>query len=248
MTSNTIATDKRITAAVSGQVAIPTAALLLAALALTAVMIVNEQVIPPLAAFALILTALAGATLRWRGKRWLHIVAATFAAVILAGTFPVAAEDLAHPETFLSFFPTLLGVVALAVAVLAAIQVARRRSETLSVIAGACGAAVLAAGVALSLVATLGTENDAQAAGDVVIVAEDIEYPERVALTAGERGIFIENKDRVRHTFVIDGQAVKLELPGSTNRRLEVDLAAGEYRFHCTVAGHERMEGTLIVT
>ena len=57
-----------------------------------------------------------------------------------------------------------------------------------------------------------------------------------------------QNKDVVRHTFVIEGQDVKQEMPGSTNRRLEINLPAGRYEFKCDVPGHERMEGILEVS
>jgi hypothetical protein len=63
----------------------------------------------------------------------------------------------------------------------------------------------------------------------------------------GEVSLFIENRDRIRHTFVIEAQDVKQELPAARDRRLHLDLAAGEYTFICDVPGHERMEGTLVV-
>jgi azurin len=52
----------------------------------------------------------------------------------------------------------------------------------------------------------------------------------------------------VRHTFVIDGQGAKRELPGNATRRVEVPLAAGTYPYFCDVPGHEEiMKGTLTV-
>ena len=55
------------------------------------------------------------------------------------------------------------------------------------------------------------------------------------------------NRDQIRHTFVIEGTNVRLEVPASKERRVQVELAAGEYRFLCDVVGHERMEGVLTV-
>ena len=82
---------------------------------------------------------------------------------------------------------------------------------------------------------------------DVELFAEGIEYPEVLDASAGLIGFHVTNRDPVRHTFVIDGTNVKLEVPASKGRRVEVELAAGEYRFRCDVAGHERMEGVLTV-
>ncbi len=38
-----------------------------------------------------------------------------------------------------------------------------------------------------------------------------------------------------------------MELPGSTDRRLEVMAPAGTYEFICAVVGHESMKGTLTI-
>ena len=70
--------------------------------------------------------------------------------------------------------------------------------------------------VGVSAVATLGVEDDAQQAGDIVIVAEDVEYPERVTASAGAIALFLDNDDVIRHTFVIDEADVQQELPGAT--------------------------------
>jgi plastocyanin len=111
------------------------------------------------------------------------------------------------------------------------------------------GATVLGiALVVVSLVATVMVEDDERQEGDVLVVAENTEYPGNVTASAGAIGFFIENKDRVRHTFVIDEEDVKEEVPASTDRRLEVTLEPGTYEFYCDVPGHEDMKGTLEVT
>jgi len=78
------------------------------------------------------------------------------------------------------------------------------------------------------------------------VVARDVEYPGTITVNAGEVSFFVQNKDRFRHTFVIEGQDVKTELPGSTARRVTATLAPGTYTFKCDVPGHETMKGTLI--
>ena len=72
-------------------------------------------------------------------------------------------------------------------------------------------------------------------------------HEEVLAASAGLIGFHVANRDQIRHTFVIEGTNVKLEVPASKERRVEVELAAGEYRFFCDVPGHERMEGVLTV-
>ena len=79
------------------------------------------------------------------------------------------------------------------------------------------------------------------------MLAEGIEYPKVLLASEGLIGFHVTNEDPIRHTFVIDGTNVKLEVPASKQRRVEVELAAGEYRFFCDVPGHERMEGILTI-
>ena len=220
-------------------------ALVVLVLAFVAIMIVVGTVIPPLVVFAILYVLLAVGLARWPEKRWLFIAAAILALVAILANLPFILEDLAHPETIATFFLPFMSIVAGIVAIVAGILGWMRRSSNASpyVVGGAI--ALVAIALLGSLVATLSVSDDARAEGDVVVVAEGIEYPERVTLPSGVRGIFLENKDVVRHTFVVEGQDVKKELPGSTNRRLEVGLPPGQYEFKCDVPGHERMEGTL---
>ena len=212
-----------------------------------AIMIVVGAVIPPLVVFSILSAALAFALLRWPEKRWLFIVSAVLAVIVIVANLPFIIEDLAHPETIATFFLPFTSLVAAVVAIVAAIMgwMARSSEPSRYVVGGA--AALVAIALVGSLVATLSLEDDAQAEGDVVVNAEDIEYPENISLPAGVSGIFVENKDVVRHTFVIEGQDVKKEIPGSTNRRIEINLPPGQYEFKCDVPGHERMEGILEV-
>ena len=38
-----------------------------------------------------------------------------------------------------------------------------------------------------------------------------------------------------------------VELPADSPVRVELDLAPGTYRYYCDIAGHENMQGTLVV-
>lgn len=79
------------------------------------------------------------------------------------------------------------------------------------------------------------------------VLAESIDYPEVLTASTGLIGFHVTNKDQIRHTFVIVGTDVLLEVPASKERRVEVELTAGEYRFFCDVPGHGRMDGVLTV-
>ena len=101
---------------------------------------------------------------------------------------------------------------------------------------------------AVSVVAALSLEDDLAADGDLRFVAEDVEFaPDTLATDRGTLGVFIDNDDPIRHTFVIEELDVKVELPAGTARRVEFDAPPGTYRFICDVPGHEDMAGVLTV-
>jgi plastocyanin len=218
-------------------------------LALLAIMAVIGVIIPPVLIFAVILGILAYALRRWAPeRRWLRLVGAVLALLVLLLNLPFIVEDLLHPESALVFLPTAISVLAALVAVLAGVVGFMRLSEGaarpvgVGALAVAAVLAVVAAGAALTL------ESDVSQAGDVVIVAEEVEYPEAVQATAGSVALFVENRDPFRHTFAIESRDVEVELPASTDRRVVLDLPAGSYDFKCTVPGHDQMAGVLTVT
>jgi plastocyanin len=212
---------------------------------LASMLVIALVIIPPVLLFGVIFAALAYAVWRWHARRWVLALAAVLALLAVIGNLD---EDLAHPETVAGFAPNvvillaaLLGAGA-AVAALAGVNTALRR-PTVGVVAAL--AVVL---VAVSAVATLGLDDDEPRAGDIVVVAKDVEYPARLTASAGAIAFYVDNQDPIRHTFVIEDQDVEQELPGSTARRVAVTLAAGSYRFYCDVPGHDDMEGTLEVS
>lgn len=202
------------------------------------------EVIPPLIVFGVVFAALAFATVRTE-RRWPQIVTMVAGVLFIAGNLPFIIEDLSHPESAAGFVPTWLLFIATLYVLVAAVMVFRRSEAPVR--APALGAiALVAIGVAGSAVASATVSDDALEQGDVVVVAEDVEYPDEVRVAEGS-ALFIENRDIFRHTFVVDDQNVKQELPGSTDRRVELTLDRGTYMFRCDVPGHEDMEGTLIV-
>lgn len=223
------------------------AALLASAVTFVIVQVVSKGVIPPLLIQALIAVPIAYAVLRWHTKRWVLILAAALALLGLVGGAPFYSQDLAHPESGWAFVPSAVMVLAMLLALVAGLLAVLRRPEAL---ARPLSLGAVTLGVALAVVgvvATLGVEDDARAESDIVVAAKNTEYPVTVNATAGDVGFYIQNKDLLRHTFVIEDAGVKVELPGSTSRHLAVSLKAGTYEFHCDVPGHESMKGTLEV-
>jgi plastocyanin len=221
-------------------------ALIALAMTFIAIMAINAVIIPPLVVFALLFAGLAFAHQRWP-KRWLYIVIALLAAVSLIANLPFILEDYLHPETFSTFVPTIAATLAVLVAVVAALALAFGWDAAPARSIGLGAAALAGAFLVLSLAMTATAGDDEAEDGDVLVLAENVEYPERLEASGGTVALFIENRDRIRHTFVIESADVKQELPAARNRRVEVELAAGEYTFICDVPGHERMEGTLVV-
>lgn len=210
------------------------------------IQVAAAALIPPLLVFGVLFVGAGVAAQVRLAARWPVVVALVLAVLLLLANVPFLISDLAHPESIVGFGPTLLaGLAALVVLALAALALARSATSARPILLGAGALAVL--GLAGSAVATAGLDDDERQPDDVVVVAEDVEFPDRVEVDAGGAGLYVENDDPFRHTIVVDEAGVAHELPGSTDRRVEVDLDPGEYRFYCDVPGHEDMEGTLVV-
>jgi plastocyanin len=231
----------------SGWPRVATVGLLGMAVFTLVVMAVNEALIPPVAVFGIVFIVVAVLCIRLgAGRRWPWILAAIAPALFLLISIPFVAEDLEHPESAFGFLPTALSLIVGVVTAVAGVLAAIRSTFSWRPVVG-IGAALGIVAVVVSVVGVLGLDSDERQEGDVVVVAEDVEYPEQITVAAGSVAFYVDNKDRIRHTFDIEGVGVSEELPGLTARRVEVDLEPGEYRFFCNVTGHEDMEGTLLV-
>lgn len=219
-------------------------AALTAVLVLT-VMVVGGEVIPGLIVTGALFVGLAVGLLRSRA-RWLLVLAVALPGAALVTSVPFVVSDLSHPESAGGFVPQLLLSLAASFTALAAGAALGERGRLVRP-AAAAFAIVGLLGSAVSIVATVGLSDDEAVEGDVVVVAEGVEFPTRVTLRSGPAGLLLDNGDPIRHTFVIDGTDVDQEMPGSTARRLVVDLEPGTYRYYCDVPGHDAMEGTLVV-
>ncbi len=156
-------------------------------------------------------------------------------------------EDLAHPESALNF--VAFGVIPLTLlltGIIASIAVLTSRSDGAAPVVVYAAAIILVVGAVVGIIAALGLEDDTAVAGDIQIVAEDVEFsPEALSAAGGSAGVLVDNKDPIRHTFTIEALNIEIELPANTARRVDVSAAPGIYEFKCTVPGHENMKGTL---
>ena len=214
--------------------------------------LVTILVIPTAVVFlvidGVIFFALAGSVWRWIDRPRVALAAAVLGSLILLSGIPFVREDLSHIESWGSFAPAVVAlVVGLAAIVAGFISFFAPRMQGSRLLAGTA-AALSVVLVVLSVSASLSVSSDAAQPNDVQLLAQDVKFPETLDASAGLIGFHVTNRDPIRHTFVIEGTDVKLELPASTERRVEVDLAAGEYNFICDVPGHDRMKGVLTVS
>ncbi len=223
-----------------------------AGLASVGIMKFETIVFIPVAAIPLIIAgvlflALGGSVWRWIERPRVALAAAALGLLLLLGGTSYIAEDLSHIESWGSFVPHAVSLVSgLAGTAAGFISFFAPEMQGSRPFAGAAGALSIVLVVA-SVGASVAAGSDALQVNDVELVAEGIEYPEVLDASAGLIGFHVTNRDPVRHTFVLEGTNVKLEVPASKARRVEVELAAGEYRFRCDVPGHERVEGVLTV-
>lgn len=183
-----------------------------------------------------------------RERRWVGLGLAAFSALALLGNVPGLADELSNPESAPAFILTLLSVTAAVLAVISG-SAAFFGWSTAPMRALAIGAvSVFAVGALSSLAIFVNTESDAALGSDVEVVAEKVLWePEDIVLPAGSAGVWVENKDGIRHTFTIEELGVDLEIPALRARRVDVAGPAGTYEIICTVPGHENMIGTLTI-
>lgn len=182
-------------------------------------------------------------------RRRLGMAVSIVTVVALAGNAPVILEDLANPESAPGFILTLVSVVAASVLIVSGLGAFFRWSAS-PVRAIAIGAlAVFVVGAGGSLIAAVTTPSDLAADGDIVVTAAKIEFvPGDITAAAGSKGVWIENKDGIHHTFTIEELGVDLEIPALKAKRVEFDARTGTYEYICTIPGHENMRGTLTIS
>lgn len=208
--------------------------------------ITARTVIPPVLVIGIVFLAFVP-FLRGERRR-LGLGLAAFTALAILGNLPTILDELAHPDSAPAFILTLLSVATALVAITAGLG-AFFRWSTAPIKGVAIGwAAVVIVGAVGSVMASATTESEAALEGDTVVVAERIEFaPDAITVTSGSSGVWVENKDGIRHTLTIEELSVDLEIPALKSRRVDITAAPGTYSIICTVPGHENMTGTLVV-
>lgn len=212
------------------------------------VSVLAGEVLPFALGLGVLYAVLAAATLLLPG-RVVYWVAIVVSIATLAGGAQFVVSDLGHPESALAFVPALLPELARLTVIAAAVGALRRWDANLArrVVQVPVGVFVVLALVSVGL--SVAQDDDVVQSGDLLVEGKDILWmPDLLTAPAGQVGVFIENKDPVRHTFVIEQLGVEVEVPTSASRRVEFTAPAGTYEIICTVLGHENMTGTLVIS
>lgn len=166
---------------------------------------------------------------------------------VFVATHPIAFYDLG------SALFTLLPLLALLALVAAIATLVEGRMPSLSSPTISTGLAILAAAVVVVVVvaggvAHIGLTNASAAPGDLSISAtKDTTFSTGSLGSTQNVSIFVSNGDDTFHTFTIDGVVNQQLTPGSTHR-VTFTLKPGQYRYYCTVPGHDAtMHGILTV-
>lgn len=202
------------------------------------------ELIPPPALFAALTVLAVVASRRWprRGV----VALAVIGLVATVGAAPFLLGDLASPADTIAFVTAVAAAGGRLLAAAGAVLGLRGRDGTVRGLAAA-SLVVLGIAVVAATAVRLTTTSDVREAGDVEVVAEAIAFPDAISV-ADDGAVFVDNRDRIRHTFAVEGTDLDVEVPPGAQRRIELALAPGTYTFLCTVPGHERMTGTLEVT
>ncbi|MDX1467175.1 MAG: cupredoxin domain-containing protein [Halomonas sp.] len=204
--------------------------------------------IEPFVLIFAVVPILAWVATRWKPNRITYTIFGVVGILVILLNLPFVVEDLAHPESAFGFNITTWALLTALTMILVAVRAWRSLGDAAADrILWGVGALFLI-GLVVSVVAALGLEDDERVAGDLEVVAEEVEFvPETLTASAGDIGVFIDNRDPGRHTFTIEELGIDQELPANTARRVSFDAPAGTYEYICTVPGHEDMKGTLTV-
>lgn len=242
---NTDTTQQSTAVTQTGEASPVVTGLFALAAAAVGLMLLVGEVIPPVVVFVIAFIGV-GIGLRRSSARGLRIAALVLPILLVIANAPFAISDFSHPDSPAGFIPSaVIVVLAITTAVLAASLLRNRPSRPRA--AWSVAGTVLLAGAVFSIVSASGVESVEAQPGDVEVIAASVAYPDEVTIPAGGAALHVVNEDPFHHSLVIEGEEIKLDLPGSSSARVEVDLAAGEYRFFCDVPGHETMTGTLVV-
>ncbi|MDQ3986542.1 MAG: cupredoxin domain-containing protein [Actinomycetota bacterium] len=215
-----------------------------------AMIFVIEGLIVPMAAFVIGFGVGLG-ILAWK-ERPGAIFLGVLSIVSLAMSLPFALEPLGIPASTADFVLNLVSVIGLLVVIVAGAAVMRGGplddSSGVTLAVGLAFVVVLVGGTAMSITASVARDDPLAQPGDLDLTAKDIEFhPSELVTKPGAVTVFIENEDLTAHTFTIDELDVEEVIPGGASARVVLALESKTYRYYCTIAGHEEMEGELNV-
>ncbi len=208
---------------------------------------IARTVIPPVLVIGLVFLAfipfLSGE------RRRVGLGAALFGLVAYLANLPVILDDLRNPESAPAFVLQLLSTVGVALVIIGGVAAFRRRPSGLIRPVAMVAVAVFVAGSLGSMAVAAGTSSDVALPTDVAITAQQIMWSaEEIVVDSSTTGLWIDNKDGVRHTFTIEELGIDVEIPGLKARRVPIDAPPGTYEVICTVPGHQNMLATLTIT
>lgn len=211
-----------------------------------ALQVLAGTLIPPVAVIGIGFLVFA---LLLRGdRRKLGLGVAIFAALAVVGNLPVIVDDLQNPESAPAFILNAFSLLAAVTAIVAGISAFRRRvrgsTRTIALVA----TAVFVGATVLSLVAAVTTSSDEALSTDVVVTAQQIMWsPDTIVVSADATGLWVDNRDGIRHTLTIPQLGIDVEVPGWKARRIPIDAPPGTYQIICRVPTHSDMLATLTV-
>jgi plastocyanin len=181
-------------------------------------------------------------------RRRLGMALAVAGVLSLVGNLGGVVDDLSNPDSTPAFVLTLLAVIAVGVATIGGLGVffgwSGERVRTVVVASGV----TLAVGSMMSFVIGTNTDSDFKLPADVAVTASQLRWdPTEIVVGSGGSALWVDNRDGVRHAFVVPDLGISLEIPALKARRVEVSAGPGTYAIICTVPGHESMTGTLTV-
>jgi hypothetical protein len=203
------------------------------------------EILHPLTVAAVI-TAVGIAVMPRRRRVGLGILG-VLSLLLLAASVPFAGEHLGHPESGVDWAHTVIGVVGrIFVVSLVVVAWRGRRADASARLVGAVALGLLGVIGTVALLATAVTSGDERQAGDVELIVDSTAFPEQIVVTSGDV-LFVDNVHIFRHTFVVEGTDIDVELPALQAVRIPIDLPSGSYSVICDIPGHEKMTSTLVV-
>jgi plastocyanin len=181
-------------------------------------------------------------------RRRLGLALAVVGVLAVVGNLGGVVDDLSNPDSTPAFILTLLAVAGAATATIGGLGVFFGWSAEKVRTVAMASVGTLAVGSMVSVVIGANTDSDARLPADLSVIASQLRWePTEIAVGSGDSGVWIDNRDGVRHAFVVPELGIDVEIPALKSRRVEVTASAGTYELICTVPGHESMTGTLIV-